>query len=167
MLLSPPPCLLLHTTGNTIQPVSKSQKETMAAAVWGITPESLDSLHKLRDFCPSASSDANAFLRYCQALARSLLESPKLKDVYDSNATAALHLGEARNQLENALAVHGQRMRRARKSYGQKGKKRILLFKNSKRLLVSSPTRSATMHWATPAYRCLAKLWTTSILTHI
>ena len=77
-----------------------------AVAVWGIAPESLDALRKLRDFCPSVASDSNAFLRDFQALANQLLESPNLKDVYDSNASAALRLASAQDQLENAVAAH-------------------------------------------------------------
>ena len=79
-----------------------------AVAVWGIAPESLDALRKLRDFCPSADSDANAFLRDCQALANQLLESPNLKDIYESNASAALRLAEARDQLRHAVAAQAR-----------------------------------------------------------
>ena len=34
-----------------------------AAALWGIEPESLDALEKLRDFEPTPKSDPHAFLR--------------------------------------------------------------------------------------------------------
>ena len=80
----------------------------IAVAVWGIAPESLDALRKLRDFCPSADSDANAFLRDCQALANQLLESPNLKDIYESNASAALRLAETRDQLKHAVAAQAR-----------------------------------------------------------
>ena len=50
-----------------------------AVAVWGVAAESLVALRKLRDICPSADTDAGAFLRDCQALANQLLESPNLK----------------------------------------------------------------------------------------
>ena len=76
-----------------------------AEAVWGISPENLTALRELRDFRPAASSDPQAFLRDCQAHANRLLESPNLREVYESNASAALRpearLSETRTQLEH------------------------------------------------------------------
>ena len=64
-----------------------------AVEVWGITSENHEALRKLRDFQPSAGTDANMFLRDCQALAHQLLKSPNLKDC-ETNALAALRPSE-------------------------------------------------------------------------
>ena len=74
-----------------------------AVVVWGIAPESLDALCKLRDFRPSADTDVNAFLRDCQALANQLVGSPNLKDIYESNASAGLRLTAAQARHDEEL----------------------------------------------------------------
>ena len=88
-------------------------------AVWGIEPESLDALEKLRDFEPTPTSDPHAFLRDCQSLAVALLTTADLKTQYEANAAAVLHLqaslGEAqdaRNQRDadvEALSLYSTR----------------------------------------------------------
>ena len=99
-------CVLPNPTYPMANPHAIPTLAPTAVAVWGIAPESPDALRKLRDFCPSADSNANAFVRDCQALANQLLESPNLKDVYDSNASAALRLASAQDQLKTAVAAH-------------------------------------------------------------
>ena len=73
-----------------------------AVAVWGIEPESLDALEKLRDFQPSPMSDPQAFLRDCQSLAVALLTSANLKDQYETNAAAVLRLQSSLGEVQDA-----------------------------------------------------------------
>jgi hypothetical protein len=73
-----------------------------AVAVWGIEPESLNALEKLRDFQPSPMSDPHAFLRDCQSLAVALLTSANLKDQYETNAAAVLRLQSSLGEVQDA-----------------------------------------------------------------
>ena len=73
-----------------------------AVAVWGIEPESLNALEKLRDFQPSPMSDPHAFLRDCQSLAVVLLTSADLKDQYEANAAAVLRLQSSLGEAKDA-----------------------------------------------------------------
>ena len=88
-------------------------------AVWGIAPESLDALCKLRDFRPSTDTDVNAFLRDCQALANQLVESPNLKDIYESNTSAALRLTAAQACHDEELESLQLLLREKIKSLGR------------------------------------------------
>ena len=73
-----------------------------AVAVWGIEPESLNALEKLRDFEPSPMSDPHAFLRDCQSLAVALLTSADLKGQYEANAAAVLRLQSSLGEAQDA-----------------------------------------------------------------
>ena len=77
-----------------------------AVAVWGIEPESLNALEKLRDFQPSPMSDPHAFLRDCQSLAVALLTSADLKDQYETNAAAVLRLQSSLGEARDASNQH-------------------------------------------------------------
>ena len=83
-------------------PTSPPALSPTAVAVWGIEPESLDALEKLRDFEPSPMSDLHAFLRDCQILAVALLTSANLKDQYETNASAVPRLQSSLREVQDA-----------------------------------------------------------------